>query len=252
MNASLIFPSLPRRMSASINFANPLGGLDQLLHGSSNLRGWGAMPFVDGTLYQIRGFDAAARRYTYQVNSRFGSTSPRTTTFRTPFRMTLDISMQLGHNTDEQAVVLNMRIKPPLVGTRATADTIKNRYMGSTGSNGFSDIYRLMLRFADSLALTRDQSEKVQARQKKLVAQADSVFGDLAKHLATLPPNFNAKEAAARVKSTQDDMWTIIYAERPYLLELLTPGQIRLLPGGLRDMVMIPNYKGRFFYGGGP
>ena len=98
-----------------------------------------------------------ARRYTYQVNSRFGSTSPATTTFRTPFRITLDISMQLGHNADEQSVVLNMRIKPPLVGTRATADTIKNRYMGSTSSNGFSDIYKLMLRFADSLALTRER-----------------------------------------------------------------------------------------------
>jgi len=250
MNASLILPNLPRRMSASVNFANPLGGIDQLLHGSSNLRGWGATPFVDGTLYQVRGFDPTARRYTYQVNSRFGSTSPATTTFRTPFRMTLDISMQLGHNTDEQAVVLNMRIKPPLVGTRATADTIKNRYMGSTGSNGFSDIYKLMLRFADSLALTRDQSEKVQARQKKLIAQADSVFGDLAKHLASLPMEFNAKEAATRVKNAQDDMWNIIYAERSYLLELLTPGQIRLLPGGLREMVMIPNFKGRFFYGG--
>ena len=45
-------------------------------------------------------------------------------------------------------------------------------------------------------------------------------------------------------------MWTIIYAETPCLKELLTPGQIRLLPGALREMVTIPNYKGRFFYGG--
>ena len=90
----------------------------------------------------------------------------------------------------------------------------------------------------------------MQARQKKLIAQADSVFGDLAKHLASLPPNFSAKEAAVRVKNAQDDMWNIIYAERSYLLELLTAGQIRLLPGGLREMVMIPNYKGRFFYRG--
>jgi hypothetical protein len=250
MNASLYFPNLPRRMTASLNFANPLGGIDQLLHGSSNLHGWGATPLVDQTLYQIRGFDAAARRYTYQVNSRFGSTSPATTTFRTPFRITLDISMQLGHNTDEQAVVLAMRIKPPLVGTRATADTIKNRYMGATSSNGFSDIYKLMLRFADSLALSRDQSERVQARQKWLIAQADTVFGNLAKHLAELPKDFNAKEAAASVKKAQDDMWAIIYAEKPFLMELLTPGQVRLLPGGLREMVMVPNYKGRFFYGG--
>jgi hypothetical protein len=88
-----------------------------------------------------------------------------------------------------------------------------------------------MLRFADSLALTREQSEKVQARQKKLIAQADSVFGDLAKHLASLPMNFNAKEAATRVKNAQDDMWNIIYAERSYLLELSPRDKYACCPG---------------------
>ena len=71
--------------------------------------------------------------------------------------------------------------------------------MGSTGSNGFSDIYKLMLRFADSLALTRDQTEKVQARQKCLIARADSVFGELGTYLAALPADFSAKEAAKHV-----------------------------------------------------
>src|SRR5262249_4293912 len=182
-------------------------------------------------------------------NSRFGSTSPSTTTFRTPFRMTLDIRMDLGHNTEEQDVILKMRIKPPLAGTRATADTIKNRYMNAQSSNAFSDIYRVILRFADSLALSRSQTERMQAQQKVLISRADTVYGTLAKYLANLPSDYSAKEAAAHVKQASDDMWNIIYGEAPFLKELLTPGQIRLLPGAIFQMVTVPNYKGRFFYG---
>lgn len=251
MNASLIVSQIPktnRRMSATINLANPLGGLDQLLHGTSNLRGWGATPFVDGTLYQVRGFDPTSPRYLYQVNPRFGSTSPATNTFRTPFRITLDIRMDLGHSSEEQDVILKMRIKPPLAGTRATADTIKSRYMSGQSSNAFSDIYRLMLRYADSLALSREQTERVQARQKILIGRADSLFGALGGYLAALPADFSAKDAATHVRKAQDDIWAIIYGEAPFLTELLTPGQVRLLPGGLREMVMTPNYRGRFYY----
>jgi hypothetical protein len=254
MNASIFVANVPRtnnRMSATLNLANPLGGLDQLLHGSDHLHGWGASPFIDGTLYQVRGFDANAKRYLYQVNPRFGNTSPSTSTFRSPFRITLDVRMNLGHDAQEQAVMLAMRVKPPLKGTRASADTIKSRYMGTTGTNGFSDIYKLMLRYADSIALSRDQAEKVQARQKVLIAKADSVYGELGRYLAALPAGegFDAKDAAKHVTDASNGMWDIIYAERPWLKELLTPGQIRLLPGGLREMVLDPGFKGKFYYG---
>ena len=45
MNARLtwnhMFGDIYHYMTGSIGFANPLAGIDQLLHGSSNLRGWG-------------------------------------------------------------------------------------------------------------------------------------------------------------------------------------------------------------------
>lgn len=252
MNASLFGSRLPHmsdRVTVSLNLANPLGAIDQLLHGPSGLHGWGSTPLIDGTLYQVRGFDAQEKRYMYQVNPRFGDTRPSTTTFRTPFRLTLDVSMSLGPDQSEQDVILKMRIKPPLVGTRASADSIKNRYMGITGTNGFSDIYRLTLHYADSLALTRDQTERVQERETWLRTRADSVYGVLADYLAALPPDFSAKDAAQHVRDTGTAMWAIIYKERDFLKALLTSGQIRLLPGGLREMVLDPNFKGQFFYG---
>jgi hypothetical protein len=253
MNASLNAPRLPgtnNRVDLSINFANPLGGLDLLLHGNNNLRGWGAAPLIDGSLYQVRGFDPTTKQFTYSVNPRFGNTNPSTSTFRTPFRVTFDVRIDLGHNSQEQSVILAMRIKPPMAGTRASYDTLKARYLnGTAGPNGYSDIYKIMLRLADSLALSRQQSEQMQGRQKFLAARADSVYGALARYLVELPANFSSKDAAKHVATTNDDMWKIIYSEAPWLKELLTPGQIRLLPAPLRDMVLIKDYRGRFYFG---
>jgi hypothetical protein len=255
MNASLFAANIPRtdnRLTITLNFANPLGGLDQLLHGSDNLHGWGMTPFPDGTLYQVRGFDPVAQRFLYQVNPRFGSTNPALTTFRSPFRMTLDARFLLGPNSSEQAVVLNVRVKPPLVGTRASADTIQKRYVcgNASGANGYSDIYRIMLRLSDSLALSRDQVEKMQARQKVMRTQADSVYGELAKYLFALPLDFAPKDAAKRVADAETGMWKLIYGESGFLKDLLTSGQVRLLPSPLFNMVTTPaNTNGRFFFG---
>ena len=258
MNASLLVTNIPQtdnRMTVSLNLANPLGGIDQLLHGSDKLHGWGATPIPDQTLYQIRGFDQTAQRYIYQVNSRFGNTDPALSTFRSPFRMTLDVRMRLGPNPNEQSVVLNMRVKPPLAGTRATVDTIKNRYVcGSpNGGNGYSDIYRFMLRLADSLALSRDQVEKMQAEQKLMRGRADSVYGVLANYLVALPKDYDVKDAAKHVTDTDNDMWKLIYGEAPFLKGLLTNGQVRLLPIPLFNMVTTTSTTtptGRFYFGG--
>jgi hypothetical protein len=64
-----------------------------------------------------------------------------------------------------------------------------------------------------------------------------------------LPANYDAKDAVKHANDAADAMWSAIYAETPFLERLLTPGQIRLLPGGLREMVTVPGFKGRFFYG---
>jgi hypothetical protein len=252
MNASLYMPNVPHtsnRVTASLNIANPLGGLDQLLHGSSGLHGWGSAPLINGTLYRVNGFDPTTQRFVYEVNPRFGATNPSTTTLRAPFRLTLDIRVDYGHSAQEQALDLNLRIKPPLAGTRASMDTIRNRYEGSMGTGGFSDIYKLMIHFADSLAISQAQMVKIIEEQKVLQAKADSIYGALARYLVALPPDYDAKDAVKHATDAGDAMWKEIYAETPFLKSLLTPGQIRLLPGGLRNMVTTPGYKGRFFYG---
>ena len=113
----------------------------------------------------------------------------------------------------------------------------------------FSDFYALLLRNADSLALSRNQTEQLQAEQKVLRARADSIFAEMAKTLTALPHDYDVKSAAVLVKAAGDSVWNVIYAERDFLKKTLTPGQLVLLPGPIRDMVTTPDFKGRFFFG---
>ncbi len=248
MNGNIALLNIPHSHNARafISFANLPGALDEILHGSNGLHGWGLLPLPDPVLYQVKGFDPATRQFAYQINPRFGSSGPATTTRRNPFRITIDVQLSLGRSVQEQQVEQNLRIRPSLVGTRAPRDTIKARYLRA----GFTDIYGVMIRFGDSLALSRNQVETIQARQIMLKARADTIYTSLAARLAALPNDFSVPAAVKEVTASNDAMWAIIYGEEPFLAELLTPGQIVLLPFGLRDMVMTPGYKGRFFYGG--
>jgi hypothetical protein len=247
MNASLFIPRVPGtngRMQASLNFANPLGALDRLLHGGADVRGWGSQPVVDGTLLRVRAFDPASRSFSYQVNPRFGSALTGANAARSPFRITLDVRIEYGTSAEEQRLEQFMRLSPALIGTRAPGDSLKKRYMSSV----FSGLYRSLLRLGDSLALSRVQAEQMQQRDRLIGARLDTIYQSLADSLAALPEAYDRREALRRVNSAHESAWTAIYDEAPFLRQLLTPGQIRLLPGALRAMLITPRFNGRFFF----
>jgi hypothetical protein len=225
-------------------FSNPLSGIDQLLHGANGLRGWGSVPFIDGTLYQVRGFDPTSKQFLYRVNPRFGSSTPSLSTLRNPFRLTLDVRLDYGRSPEEQRLELNLRIKPPLVGTRATYDTIHARYI-----TGVTDPYRVMLNFADSLALSRAQVDSMREQDKIFTRRADSVYIELAHYLAALPADYSVTEAVKRVNDANEAAWKIVYGEASFIRKLLTSGQVRRLTFGIREMVITDKPQGRFFYG---
>lgn len=87
---------LKRRLALQMVFQNPLGGLDQALHGSADLRGWGQPQRPDNTLLYIRGFDATSNRYIYEVNERFGNTRGTARAFRQPFQIGLQLRYSWG------------------------------------------------------------------------------------------------------------------------------------------------------------
>jgi hypothetical protein len=249
MNAGLYFynavPGTSNRARVSFTFQNVLGGLDELIHGNDNLKGWGMSPFPDQTLLRVRGFDPGTNSFLYSVNPRFGSTSVLTTSQRVPFRITLDVSIDVGHSREEQALEQNLRIRAPLKGTHAPLDSVVMRYR-----RNYSDFYGYLLaRLKDSLALTLDQQRQMQDERDLLGKKADSIYTALAQYLVDLPDSYDRKAAVKKINDADDAIWTDIDAEGPFLVKLLTPGQIRLLPGPIFNMISAPNIHNRFFFG---
>ncbi len=87
---------LNRRLTISLLTQNLLTGVDQLVHGSANLHGWGQIARPSPTLLSVTGFDLAQQRFRYTVNERFGATSSNTTAFRSPFQVGLQLRYSLG------------------------------------------------------------------------------------------------------------------------------------------------------------
>lgn len=207
-------------------FNNPLGGLDQLVHGPNHLHGWGGFAAPDPVLYTVRGFDPATQRFQYTVNSRFGDPRP-TAGLRSPFRITLDVSVDLS--ADAYRGFLNRWVRPGrdgYPGARLPALMIKLAY-----SRIIFDPYRAILEQSDSLMLTRAQVDSLHAAQRVYLAERDSVLSALASYLAGLGDKYDAGEALRRQRETLDRATEIGHMSiRHALPGLLDPLQLRMLP----------------------
>ena len=219
--------SLRRQVSISLAIANPLGGLDQLFHGSSHLRGWGLQAFPDPVLYNVRGFDPTSRSFRYEVNPRFGNALPATTVIRSPFRLTLDISTNIGPAYPlQQLARLVSAGRGGRPGPRLDAAALKKRY-----SRGVPDPYNEILEESDSLLLTAEQENAIEAAQADYQHGIDSVWTPLVDYLAALGDTFDAKEAVKRQEDTNYAAWEFsrLHVQR-MLPEILSPIQLKLLP----------------------
>ncbi|MFI5207165.1 MAG: hypothetical protein ACHQX4_04015, partial [Gemmatimonadales bacterium] len=95
---------LNRRLTVSVVTVNFLHGLDELLHGVNGELGWGLSTRPDNTLLYVVGFDSTARRYSYQVNERFGATYGTANAFRPPFQVGIQMRMTIGPDRVRQAL----------------------------------------------------------------------------------------------------------------------------------------------------
>jgi hypothetical protein len=225
------FPGIGKRVTMSLNVANPLTGLDLLLHGSNDLRGWGGPAFPDPTLLFVRGFNAATKSYVYDVNPRFGSTQSGTTAILNPFRLTLNMSVDLGRDPFAQQVAVTLRAPRALGGDRAPVDTIKSRLLtgGTTAGNGPQDMYKMILSVKDSLALSADQIARLQAAQVSFRAKVDSMYTDLANSLVALPPTYDGGVISKRMQDVSKATWQYMADQGKPIQAILTPTQMQLL-----------------------
>jgi len=216
------------RMDVTINFANPLGGVDQLLHGANNLHGWGAPAVPDRTLLTVRGFDPASHQFLYDVNRRFGSTSPSSTTLRAPFRVTLDLSVDIARSIPEQMLDRWLHAgRAGRPGAKITQADLFRRF-----SRTVPDPYAELLQQSDSLLLSAAEVTQLQDVDKQYRARVDAMWNDLARYLADLPDTYDFDAASRRTDQVTDDVWEVTRLDVQHQLStILAPAQQALLSG---------------------
>ena len=166
---------LDRRLTISVIAMNTLTGLDQLLHGSEHLRGWGQPSFPDRTLLYVRGFDAATETYRYQVNEHFGVTNGTRNAFRVPFQIAIQGRLTLG--TDPARQQFNNAVGRGPGGGRMNPEALKAR-MTRLVPNAFLDI--IAINDSAKLELTPDQIAKLQTSGDAFKVKADSLVDKVA------------------------------------------------------------------------
>ena len=215
-----------RRVTPTVYFQNPLGGIDQLVHGSEGMRGWGTTTAPDAALLVPRGFDAATRRFQYDVNPRFGDTRGARSLVREPFRVTIDVSVNLS--TDFSLQQLRRALEPVRTKdgwARRSADSLTAFYLSRT-----SDIHTALLAESDSLFLSNAQVAALRAADSVFSERVRALYIPLGEYLARIPEGIASKAALDTVAATEKAYWKVFWEQPEIADAIITPTQRDLFP----------------------
>jgi len=218
------------RAQISLSLTNVPAGLDALLHGASRLHGWGQPAASDPTLLFVRGFDASANRYRYEVNSRFGDTRPSRTSVRSPFLVTLEARVQLGRDYTRQAIEQTLAPGRTRKGDKLTEGQLKQRL-----ASAVYNPVRGLLQAKDSLSvLTNEQLRALTQLDRLVTVREDSVVTPVARYLASLPVRYNETEVHNRILAMAGALFDIVVDGMRTARGIFTPEQIAEFPPFLR------------------
>lgn len=218
---------LPQRAIISFSVSNPLGAADLLLHGEKKLAGWGTNIAPDQALLYVRGFDATTQRFKYEVNQRFGSTSPAQSTIRTPVIVTAQMRFDLGPTREKQSLVQQLNTGRRSAGNKMTEATFRAIY---SSSGGLVNPMNTILRQADSLKLTGVQADSIATLNRWYIIRMDSAWAPVAKYLGALPDKFDEDDVYDRYITARKKTVDLLTQLAPGLKRLLTAEQNRKLP----------------------
>jgi hypothetical protein len=217
---------LPQRANLSFQLSNPFAAADLLLHGESRLHGWGQVAFPDNGLLYVRGFDPVTKQYKYEVNSRFGNSSPQANGFRSPVTLTAMMRIDVGPSRERQVLTQQLDRGRRMQGDKAPEPLLKAQY----GSGGIINPMAQLLRQSDTLQLTGIQADSLATLNRWYVIRLDSIWTPVARYLATLPTDYDQGEAYGRYKEAREASVDLLIRAAPSISGLLTPDQKRKLP----------------------
>lgn len=223
---------LPQRTTMSFTVSNPIGAADLLLHGQDKLHGWGQTPFIDESLLFVRGYDANAKQFKYEVNQRFGSTRAAQTTSRTPVVITMQMSVDLAPTRDWQNLSQQLDRGRRRAGTKMTEAQVRQ-----FSTNIFQNPMARMLQVGEQLHLTRMQADSLATMSRRFTRIVDSLWTPSAKHLAAAPKGYDRDDAQLRLIRAREIAVGYLITVAPGIRNMLTKGQRRVLPSGIATML---------------
>jgi hypothetical protein len=236
-NVSPALPQLGRRLTFSVDAINSLGALDQLLHGSGDLKGWGQQARLDPVLLYPRGFDRTTQSFRYEVNERFGSSTSNTRNFSNPFQIQLQGQLGVGR-------------RPQGFGGGAGGGFGRGAG-GGFGGGGANNVQALLARafpnpvarileLADSLRLdlTPEQRARLTTVADSLKVEQDTLSAPIAAAAAKLtvnnanPQNLGAifRQLQPRQQQSQRNVARALVEAQ----QILTPEQWERLPSEVK------------------
>jgi hypothetical protein len=218
---------MPRRATISFQLANPLGAADLLINGSDDLRGWGQLPIPDQSLLYVRGFDPQTQRYRYEVNQRFGATSPSTSAFRNPVTLTAMMRFDLGATRERQLLTQQLDRGRRTQGTRVAEPMLRAVY---GGGGGLPNPLAAILRQQDSLHLTSAQADSIATMNRWYLVRIDSIWSPVATYFAALPDSYDHGDAYDRYLTARKATVDLLSALAPRVKRVITDEQMRKLP----------------------
>jgi hypothetical protein len=227
---------MPRRANVSFSLSNPLGAADLIANGSGHLKGWGQAPTPDASLLYVRGFDPVTKRYTFEVNQRFGATRPELVTIRNPVVLTTSVRFDLGATRERQQLGQQLGFGRSLPGSRYPESVYR-----SLGTNSVSNPMAAVLRQQDSLKLTAVQADSIASMNRRYNYRSDSLWAPVARYLGSLPTKYDEGEAYSRFLSARRKQVSMLMEIVPLVTDLLTKEQRRKLPGQITN-VLDPRY----------
>ncbi|MDB4884931.1 MAG: hypothetical protein JWN79_369, partial [Gemmatimonadetes bacterium] len=239
---------LDRRLTLSLQLQNTLVGIDQLLHGSDNLSGWGQPVIPDRTLLFVRGFEAtgpSSGTYRYQVNEHFGTASGRTSAFRVPFQVGLQGRLAVGNDPSRQQV---RQLFAGPDGKQPTREEYITR-MSRLVPNPFTQT--LALDDSLKLALTPQQKARLTVLSDSLKPKSDKVVGEIADILIGAGRNPDPMVIFARMSGKTNDARKVAEQAIADLKATLTPEQLAKLPPSVTTPPANRGIGGMGGFGGG-
>ena len=234
---------LARRLTISLQLQNGLVGLDQLLHGSNNLHGWGQPVQPDRTLLFIRGFDPSVNAYKYQVNGHFGVPNAANSAFRVPFQVGLQGRLSVGQDPARQQFGRMFGTGPD--GKPLTKEEYKVR-LARVVPNPF--LRTLGLDDSLKLGLTAGEKARLKVLSDELAPKVDAIADALADILTSAGNAPDPAVIGARMQGKTNDAHKVAEQAVADLQATLTPEQFNKLP---EDVRVVPPNRGLGGLGGG-